>query len=162
MPTEPLSGNQIKAPITGNLETKPDGWVSVVGGDNAVKMKGFSLKSGLANGSRVREGEIIGSNPTDFKRYAYTKDKSGNFVSVTDFNQFLSGKKSESGETSKTSSTIPQYSKLSEVPGIQGLLGVSMPQVGLASAVVNKEEKQIVDNDIIAEEVDKIKKLMKL
>jgi hypothetical protein len=36
MPTEPLSGNQIKAPITGNLETKPDGWVSVVGGDKQI------------------------------------------------------------------------------------------------------------------------------
>jgi hypothetical protein len=162
MPTEPLSGTQIKAPITGNLVTEPDGWVSVVSTDKSVKMKGFQLKSNLSNGSKVYEGNVIGSNPTDFKRYAYTKDKSGNFVSVTDFNQFLSGKKPESGETSKTSSTIPQYSKLSEVPGIQGLLGVSMPQVGLASAIVNKEEKQIVDNDIIAEEVDKIKKLMKL
>jgi hypothetical protein len=164
MPTEPLSGNQIKASITGNLVTEPGGWVSVVGGDNAVKMKGFSLKSSLANGSRVSEGDIIGDNPSGFVRYGYNKDKSGNLIPVTNFNDFLKGKKSEdkTGSDKKTSSTIPQYSKLSEVPGVQGMVGVSMPQVGLASTIINKEEKQIVNNDIIAEEVDKIKKLMKL
>lgn len=162
MPIEPLSGNQIKAPISGKINIEPGNWVSVVGADSAVKMKGFALKGNLADGSSVYEGSIIGINPVGFQRFAYKKNKSGNLESVPNYNDFIKGTTTGNKTEEKPQSTIKQYSKLSEVPGVQGMVGVALPQVGLASQVINQKESTDNQSDILTEELRKMKKLMNL
>jgi hypothetical protein len=160
MPIEPLSGNQVKAPISGKINIEPGDWVSVVGTDNAVKMKGFALKNSLANGSSVSEGNIIGENPSGFQRFAYKKNKSGNLESVPNYNDFIKGTTTGNKPEEKSQSTIKQYSKLSEVPGVQGMVGTTLPQIGLASKVINQTESTDNQSDILTEELKKMRKLI--
>lgn len=160
MPIEPLSGNQVKAPISGKINIEPGDWISVVGADNAVKMKGFSLKTGLANGSSVYEGNIIGENPSGFQKFAYKKNKSGSLESVPNYNDFIKGTTTNNKTEEKSQSTIKQYAKLSDVPGVQGMVGTTLPQVGLASKVINQTESTDNQSDILTEELKKMRKLI--
>jgi len=166
MPIEPLSGTQVKAPISGKINIEPPEWISVVGADNAVKMKGFLLKTGLANGSSVYEGDIIGDiigeNPSGFKRFAYKKNKSGELELVLNYNDFIKGTTTNNKPEEKSQSAIKQYTKLSDVPGVQGMVGTTLPQVGIASKVINQTESTDNQSDILTEELKKMKKLMNL
>lgn len=152
----------IKSPIDGRVVTDSTYFnVKSADGTKYVRIPRNNVTP-LTTDSTISVNEPwIDGEEKNLEYWVYDK----NNWSKVNKNQFLSFKpKTGQGTEQKTGekSVIPQYSQLSSVPGLQDLVGFTTPQVGLGRIATGQAESVSITDNILSEELKKMKKLMNL
>jgi hypothetical protein len=148
----------VKSPIEGSLVTDAI-YINIKNSDGTkyARIKRTDATQ-MATGSTIKQNADWVDGDESKIEYLVYDNNNWKKVNKNDFLKF----KPTSGQGNKEQkkSTIPQYSQLSSAPGLQDLVGFTTPQVGLARIATGQAESVSITDNILSEELKKIKKLI--